>query len=612
MRIQTRCPLYSLCPRRIALPGLVLSLSMALAGCGEPFSFNPLNWFRGPAAIVIPWDSISPPPITAEVELLDPPPIEMGRVPEPGRYDQDLDVVHYDVELVIPPANDRISSRTTIRYVRERAGPHSLTLDFSGLSTELVTAEERVLEFTHEGGLIRFDHPGRPGVFDTLQVEIMARGVPDDGLILRDNVHGAPTAFADNWPNRARYWFPSNDHPSDKATAAFTVHVPAGRRVVANGVQLGAPVPADSQRTGGVEGLLTWRWETRVPIPTYLMVVGVGEMEVTENGLAACERAPASSRGDRCIEVTSWVFPPDTARAREAFSRAAEMVDLYVDLFGPYPFEKLANIQSSTMFGGMENASAIFYSEATIARGANIEGTVAHEIVHQWFGDSVTPAEWQHLWLSEGFASYFGPLFWAQTQSDAAFRERIDALRDRYLASHVIGRPVLDQDVTNLLQRLNENSYEKGALVLHMLRDVVGERAFFDGIRRYYQRFAGGIVTTDDFQMVMEEVHGQSLDWFFQQWLRRPGYPVLRVEWGWDDELNQAQVRVIQEQDELWPTFRMPMEFEFLMEGGVHRVADWVDGREWSRGMSVPARPRELRIDPDGWLLFERVGVTGP
>ena len=145
-----------------------------------------------------------------------------------------------------------------------------------------------------------------------------------------------------------------------------------------------------------------------------------------------------------------------------------------------------------------------------------------------------------------------------------------------------------------------------------MLRDVVGERAFFDGIRRYYQRFAGGIVTTDDFQMVMEEVHGQSLDWFFQQWLRRPGYPVLRVEWGWDDELNQAQVRVIQEQDELWPTFRMPMEFEFLMEGGVHRVADWVDGREWSRGMSVPARPRELRIDPDGWLLFERVGVTGP
>ena len=170
MRIQTRRPLYSLCPRRIALPGLVLSLSMALAGCGEPFSFNPLNWFRGPAAIVIAWDSISPPLITAEVELLDPPPIEIGRVPEPGRYDQDLDVVHYDVELVIPPANDRISSRTTIRYVRERAGPHSLTLDFSGLSTELVTAEERVLEFTHEGGLIRFDHPGRPGVFDTLQV----------------------------------------------------------------------------------------------------------------------------------------------------------------------------------------------------------------------------------------------------------------------------------------------------------------------------------------------------------------------------------------------------------------------------------------------------------
>ncbi len=532
-------------------------------------------------------------------------------MPEPGRYDQDLDVIHYDVELVIPPENDRISSRTTIRYLREQAGPHRLTLDFSGLSAELVTSEGRVLEFTHDGGLLRFDTPGRPGVFDTVQVEIMSRGVPDDGLILRNNVHGAPTAFADNWPNRARSWFPSNDHPSDKATATFTVHAPEGRQVVANGVRVTGPRPANPQRTGGVEGLYTWRWQNLVPIPTYLMVVGVGEMEVVQNGLAACERAPASLRQDGCIELTSWSFPPDTAHAREVFSRTPEMVDIYTDLFGPYPFEKLAHVQSSTAFGGMENASVIFYSEALIARGADIEGTVAHETVHQWFGNSVTPADWPHFWLSEGFASYFGPLFWAQTQKDAAFTERIEALRIEYLASSVTERPVIDEDVTNLLQLLNENSYEKGALVLHMLRGVVGERAFFDGIRRYYQRHAGGSVVTSDFQGVMEEAAGQSLEWFFQQWLYRPGYPILRVEWLWIDQLSQAQVTVSQEQDELWPTFRMPVEFEFVMEGGVHRVVDWVDGREWTQVMPLPAMPTELRVDPDGWLLIEQVGATG-
>ena len=591
--------------------GFALVLSVVVAACSESFSFNPLSWFRGPEPVVILWDSISPPPITQEAVWEEPPQIEIGQTPGPGRYDQDLDVVHYDVELVIPQENDRVSSRTTIRYLRERAGPHSLTLDFSGLSTELVTSEGRVLGFTHDQGLLRFDSPGRPGIYDTVQVEIMARGVPDDGLILRDNVHGRPSAFADNWPNRARSWFPTNDHPSDKATVSFTVHAPEGRRVIANGVQIGTPLPADSTRTGGLAGLTTWRWANRVPIPTYLMVVGVAEMEVMENGFAACEQAPASARDDGCIEVTSWTFEPDTANAREVFSRAAQMIDIYADLFGPYPFEKLANIQSSTLFGGMENASAIFYSEAAIARGTDIEGTVAHEIVHQWFGDSVTPADWPHFWLSEGFASYFGPLFWAQTQSDAAFRERISALRTDYLASNVTGRPVIDDGVTNLLQLLNENSYEKGALVLHMLRDVVGERAFFDGIRQYYQRYAGGTAVTADFQGTMEEVHGQSLDWFFQQWLRRPGYPMLRVDWEWNEELDQAQVIVTQEQDEVWPTFRMPVEFEFVMEEGVHRVSDWVDGRRWTSDMPLPARPTELRVDPDGWLLFEQLGSQG-
>ena len=589
---------------------LAVVLVGSLSACSGSLSLNPLTWFRSPVPLVIPWDSISPPPIVPEALFLDPAPIQVGGVPLLGRYDQDLDVVHYDIEVVIPPENDRISSRTIIRYLRDRAGPHSLTLDFSGLSAELVTVQGQTVDFKHEAGLLHLESPGRPGVFDTVQVEIMARGIPDDGLILRNNVHGAPTAFADNWPNRARSWFPSNDHPLDKATMSVTVHAPAGRRVVSNGMQVGAPIAADPARAGGLEGLVTWRWETRIPISTYLMVIGVGELEVMDNGLAACGLAPASSRLDGCLEVTSWAFAPDTANARQAFLRAGEMVDLYAALFGPFPFEKLANIQSSTAFGGMENASAIFYSEESISRGADIEGTVAHEIVHQWFGNSTTPADWPHLWLSEGFASYFGPLFWAQTLSDAAFRERIDVLRTRYLASNATGRPILDEGVTNLLELLNENSYEKGALVLHMLRGVVGERAFFDGVRTYYRKYAGGSVVTEDFQSTMEEVSGQSLDWFFNQWVRRPGYPVLRASWEWYERLSQVRVTVSQEQDLLWPTFRIPVEFEFLMEGGVHRALEWVDGRVWSEVIPLPSRPSGMRLDPDGWLLFEQLGAT--
>jgi aminopeptidase N len=437
----------------------------------------------------------------------------------------------------------------------------------------------------------------------------MARGVPDDGLILGQNVHGASAAFSDNWPNRASFWFPANDHPSDKATVSFTVHAPAGRRVVANGVQVGEPTPADSSRVAGLDSLMTWTWVNRVPIPTYLMVVGAAPLEVIDEGLAACGAAPASSRSDGCIEVTAWAFPQDTAYARTAFARVPQMVDLYVDLFGPYPFEKLANVQSSTRFRGMENASVIFYDEDRIAAREDFEATVAHEVVHQWFGNSVTPADWPHLWLSEGFASYFGALFWAQTQDDAAFRERIDEMRVRYLASATTDQPIVDYEVTNLLDLLNDNSYQKGALVLHMLRGVVGERAFFAAIRRFYQEHEGGHAQTADFQRVMEDVSGQSLGWFFDQWLLRPGHPVLRVEWTWRADTSQAQITLTQVQSDLWPTFRLPIDFEFVLEGGIHRVSDWVDARVWRRDIALPGQPTELRLDPDGWLILEQTAT---
>jgi aminopeptidase N len=556
-----------------------------------------------------PWDVISPPPIPPGVELEDPEPIPMGLPPEPGRYDlNEMDVVHYDVEVVIPPENDRISSRTTIRYLRDRAGPHPVVLDFTGFSVEAVTWAGRELEFTHDEGLLRFDAPGRPGVFDTLQVEVMARGIPDDGLILRDDVHGAPATFADNWPNRARFWFPSNDHPSDKATVSFTVHAPEGRSVIANGVRVSGPELADSSRTWGVDGLMSWRWQSTVPIPTYLMVIGAAEMEVLDQGLAACGMAPASPRPDGCIEVTAWAFPPDTAHARRVFRRSGEMIDLYAEMFGPFPYEKLANVQSSTRFGGMENASAIFYSEEAIAQGRDIEGTVAHEIAHQWFGNSVTPADWPHLWLSEGFASYFGPYFWEHTEGRPALQARMDQNRERYLASEVTGRPVVDHGAENLLDLLNANSYQKGSLILHMMRWVMGDRAFFQAVRNYYQRHAGGNAVTDDFQAAAEAAHGESLDWFFRQWLHRPGYPRFRVQWEWNDRNNQVEVRLTQVQDPDWPTFRMPIEFEFAMEGGVHREVHVVGDRDWTRTMTLPGEPVELRIDPDGWILKEVEG----
>jgi aminopeptidase N len=599
--------------RLIPTLGLAVTL-VAAPGCAH------LPWSSpAPEPGLPPWDMASPPylvphpetdgPEVTALTLDDPEPIPMGLPPEEGRYLGILTVHHYDVEVVIPPENDRYSARTTIHYQSSIPGPHFVKLDLTGVRVEAVTWRGTSRRFTHDDGLLEFVVPGTHNTWDTLQVSIMTRGRPTDGLILRDNVHGEPVGFADNWPNRARFWFPSLDHPSHKATVSFTVHAPTGRRVVANGRQVGGPVPAAPARAGGLEGMQTWRWGTGVPIPTYLMVIGVADMVVMDGGLGACGRAPASPRPDGCVEVTAWAFPPDTAHARYVFRRSAEMLDLYADVFGPYPYEKLANVQSSTRFGGMENASAIFYSEQAIAQGRDIEGTVAHEIVHQWFGNSITPADWPHLWLSEGFASYFGPYFWEQAESEAEFQRRIAQNRDRYLASDVTHRPVVDRGSENLLDLLNANSYQKGSLVLHMLRWVMGDPAFFRGIRAYYARHAGGNVETRDFEAVMENAYDGSLNWFFEQWLHSPGYPVYRASWSWDPRTRRAHVTIRQEQDEAWPVFRMPMELEFSLEdGGFHREILWVEGREWSATVGLPSPPRELRMDPEGWLLHREAG----
>ena len=178
-----------------------------------------------------------------------------------------------------------------------------------------------------------------------------------------------------------------------------------------------------------------WQWGTDVAVSPYNFVFGAAHMAIRRVGLAACGSAPASPRPDGCVEVSAWLFPEDVAQADLSFRRAAEMVDFYTDLIGPYPFEKLAHVQSSTRFGGMENASAIFYTEQGLASGRSMEGTVAHETAHQWFGDSVTEADWPELWLSEGFATYFGHLYFEHAEGVADFRRRMEEDRADVLAS---------------------------------------------------------------------------------------------------------------------------------------------------------------------------------
>jgi aminopeptidase N len=336
------------------------------------------------------------------------------------------------------------------------------------------------------------------------------------------------------------------------------------------------------------------------------MVLGAAEMEVRVLGRAACGAAPASPEIDGCVEVSWWAFPPDTAHAARIFRRAVEMTDFYTELIGPFPYEKLAHVQSSTRFGGMENASAIFYSGQALASGTLSEGTVAHEIAHQWFGDAVTETSWSHLWLSEGFATYFASLFFEHADGVEVLRDRLEEERREIVASNVQNRPVVDR-YANLYDLLNDNSYEKGGWVLHMLRGLLGDETFSRGIRAYYDRHRHGTVLTRDFQAVMEEVSGRDLETFFQQWIFKPGYPILEVERRWIpvEDGGTLEVTIRQIQDEAWPRFEMPVEIEVRQGERTLRETLELGGEQSVLRVELPgnAPPDTVTLDPDGWLL---------
>jgi len=231
------------------------------------------------------------------------------------------------------------------------------------------------------------------------------------------------------------------------------------------------------------------------------MVIGATEFSVINTG---------SWNG---ISLSYYLYPKDRENGIKDYGRALQMIEFYTNLIGPYPYEKLALVQSSTRFGGMENSSSIFFDEESFNGSGRLEDTVAHEIAHQWFGDSVTQADWHHLWLSEGFATYFGNLFFERADGQDKFVSRMLADKERYLkANSSSPRPIYDSTVTDLLKLLNPNNYEKGGWVLHMLRHIMGDKQFFAGIRDYYRTYRDGNALTGDFQKVMEFHAGRPLD----------------------------------------------------------------------------------------------------
>jgi len=500
-----------------------------------------------------------------------------------------VDVQHYSFSVNLSDTSDMIygSSEITILF---KEPLQTFTLDLAnkdkngqGMTVYNIAEEGKAISYTHHNDILTIT---ADSVYSnmTRNYRIDYAGIPSDGLIISKNKYGDRTFFGDHWPDRAHNWIPCVDHPSDKATVEFKVSAPDHYQVIANGHMVEENLP-------GYDYKFT-HWQTEVPLPTKVMVIGVARFAV-EN-----------VENDLNIPVSTWVYPQNDEEGFRDYRIAIEPLDFFIQLIGDYPFSKLANVQSTTLYGGMENAGNIFYHERMVTGKQEQESIIAHEIAHQWFGNTVTEENWHHIWLSEGFATYFTDLYYEHKYGPEAFRSRMERERNvviRYASRHL--SPVIDTTITNFIDLLSPNSYQKGAWFLHMLRKELGDDLFRECIRSFYKKYQYSNALTKDFQSITESIAGKDLDYFFKQWLYHSGHPVLDIQW----QQEKSKIEIEIEQTQQGSAFVFPLELELVFHDGSKRLESvLVDQPENNFVIPVNEKVEKIIPDPGVWLLFEK------
>jgi aminopeptidase N len=511
--------------------------------------------------------------------------------------------LNYEVSIIL---NDRLTeisqAKATISIESQIQGLNQVDLDFGDLSVDSVAIGSQSVQYQHGAGRLVVKLPQPVPRYSRIALSVSYHGVPKDGLIMSADTSGQPSAIGDNWPDRVHHWIPCLDHPSAKATVRFSVTAPERNLVVANG-------KLDEVKTSA-SGSRTWIYTESEPVPPYCMVIAVGDFALLQ------PTQPA-------ITPLSFYVPQrDRDFAVRGFGSADEALKYFGETVAPYPYEKLALIVGATKFGGMENSSAIVFAGNIFDRRSSAETTsrvfnirpgivslVAHEIAHQWFGDSVTEATWSDIWLSEGFATYFAALFIQQYESEPAFREAMANARQAYLNySKRSRKPLFDDETENLLALLNANSYQKGSWVLHMLRMRLGDESFFKGLRAYYRKHKGGTASSEDLREALEAASRTKLKDFFAHWVYGGGHPQYEVGWNWQRGNKRSGTLVVNiKQTQSEAPFPDPLVLEITTGQARKRTTIKPTGRESIIRIPVATKPTSINVDPDNSILKELV-----
>lgn len=507
-----------------------------------------------------------------------------------------IDISAYVFRIALNDSTDVLAGKATIQAVAKKES-RTVELDLvnknasnKGMEVSAVSFNGKTISFEHKNNLLRLTLPEGINAAQQVTIDIQYQGVPSNGLIIAKNKFGDRTFFGDNWPNRGQHWLPLIDHPSDKAKVDFIVTAPPHYTVIANGARVEESFLNNKQKVT--------HWHEEVEIATKVMVIGVARFAIHNDGMV------------NHVPIESWVYPQNREIGFTAYNTAAGIIDFFSSHIASYPYEKLVNVQSKTMFGGMENAGNIFYYENSVSdenSSAKNESLVAHEIAHQWFGNSASERDWHHVWLSEGFATYFTHLYneftYGRDKMTADLREDRKTVLDFYKKEKL---PIVFKQLpSDLLSILSPNSYQKASWVLHMLRNEVGNESFWKGIKLYYNTYKNGNASTDDFIQIMEQTSGKNLNTFFNQWLNRSGQPLLTIQWSYNAKTQAIEGTV--EQVQVEEAFKVPLEIGIYDDSmNLVRIEKiQLSERKSLFSFKTAKKPLKLVLDPTTNLLFE-------
>jgi aminopeptidase N len=525
--------------------------------------------------------------------------------PPPEAGDRGFDVLHYALDIALDPGGRRIDGTVVLQIAFPAAAPDTLRLDLDDVhAVSALTWDGRPVDWVRAGETLRIPVPPDAGTTAAVSVTWGGRPVPHGnygaGLFFR--VQGstpqdplAPAVASMSEPWSAHSWWPCKDHPSDKATLSLSVVAPDSLQVVANGVR--------TRLEPAGPGLSRTTWETAYPLPPYLVAVNLSRFVEWEESCAAAEGP---------LRLTYHVFPASEAAARYDLSTTCDMVRFLESLCGPYPFGAERYGQVEFKWGGAMEHQTCSSLGTTVLRGdGRHRDIILHELAHQWFGDKITPRVWSDIWLNEGFASYCEALWIEHEQGRVAYLERMARIGPRQHPDLFTGDgPLTDPDpiLPNLLV------YHKGAWILHMLRGLIGDEAFFRCLHDWANdpATAYGSVDTDGFLATASAAAGRDVDRLLRPWLDTAAVPHLawqtRTE-GLPGDRTRVTLRLRQQQT---TPFVLRVPVRLVGSGGVVEDAVWSEGAVTERNWVIDGVLKGLHVDPEGWVLAARRPLPAP